>query len=173
MVTSPQARVHFAKGPSSQPVNTSILSSPDCRASLRSRSNGSSSKRRHVSQDSPASKRRRADLTSNNNRPYRLPAPPVRSTELQPDHREPRSPLPPRTRLVMDCVEVVPLDEVLRKREGKKGNGNSKARAAAGAREIMGAPKTPFVRRSGRTVRERLERDEIGDCVSLFCIGQN
>ena len=73
----------------------------------------------------------------------------------------------------MDCVEVVPLDEVLRKREGKKGNGNSKAHGAAGAREIMGAPKTPFVRRSGRTVRERLERDEIGDCVSLFCIGQN
>ena len=169
MVTSPQARVRFTKEPS-QPVNTSILSSPDCRASLRSRSNGSSSKRRHVSQDSPASKRRRADLTSS--RPYRLPVPPVRSTELQPDHREPRPPLPPRTRLVMDCVEVVPLDEVLRKREGKNGNGNSKARGAAGAREIMGAPKTPFVRRSGRTVRERLERDKIGECVSSFVLGK-
>ena len=170
MVASPRARVHFAKD-TSQPVNPSILSSPDCRASLRSRSNGSSSKRRHVSQDSPASKRRRADL--NNNRPYRLPAPPVRSTELQPDRREPRSPLPPRTtprtRLFMDCVEVVPLDEVLRKSErgqAKKGNGNGKARG------IMGAPKTPFVLRSGRAVRERLERDEIGEYVSSFCVEQ-
>jgi hypothetical protein len=67
----------------------------------------------------------------------------------------------------MDCVEVVPLVEVLRKGEGgqgKKGNSNGKARGAAGARAIMSAPKTPFVlRSSGRTVRERLERDEIGE----------
>jgi len=113
-----------------------------------------------VSQDIPASKRRRAGLT--NNRP-----PLVRITE--PDHRDPHSPSTPRTiprtRLVLDCVEVVPLDEVLRRSEREAKSNNERRQELGGAddqtgREIMGAPKTPFVR---RTIRERLERDEIGE----------
>jgi hypothetical protein len=72
----------------------------------------------------------------------------------------------------MDCVEVVPLNEVLRKSEGKaktkRGKGKGNARGAAGGREIMGAPKTPFVLRSGRTVREQLERDEIGESLRII-----
>jgi hypothetical protein len=67
----------------------------------------------------------------------------------------------------MDCVEVVPLDEVLRRREGeaKRDNGRTRQELGGAAEEqtgweIMGAPKTPFVR---RTVREQLDRDEIGE----------
>ncbi|KAH9080203.1 hypothetical protein EDB83DRAFT_2337759 [Lactarius deliciosus] len=133
---SQRARVHSAQAPL-QPIDLSArLGSPDCRRS-------------HVSQDTPASKRRRAGPT--NNRPYKLPAPLVRAARR--DHRVHHSPLTPRTiprtRLVMDCVEVVPLHEP----------GGTDDQTPAG-REIMGAPKTPFVR---RTVRERLERDEIGE----------
>jgi len=151
VVASPQARVHFAQ----EAANLSTASaSRDCRVSSRSRSN-CSLKRRHVSQDIPAPKRRRADLTSKS--PYRQPAPPARITE--PDHRDSHSPLTPRTtprtRLVMDCVEVVPLDEVMRRSEGGAKRGN---RQGAARLEIMGAPKTPS---APRTVQERLERDEI------------
>ncbi len=65
----------------------------------------------------------------------------------------------------MDCVEVVPLDEVLRRSEREAKSNNERRQELGGAddqtgREIMGAPKTPFVR---RTIRERLERDEIGE----------
>ncbi|KAF8258476.1 hypothetical protein EI94DRAFT_1130416 [Lactarius quietus] len=154
MVASQQARVHFAK----EPVNLSPgVGSRDCPVSSRSRSD-CSLKRRHVSQDTPASKRRRADLA--NNRPFRQPAPPMGNTE--PDNRDPHSPLTPRTtprtRMVMDCVEVVRLNEVLRRsEEAKRGNGREGTTDQTSL-ETMGPPKTPFVR---RTVRERLEIDEI------------
>jgi hypothetical protein len=45
----------------------------------------------------------------------------------------------------MDCVEVAPLDEVLRRSEGETKRGKT------------------FVLRSGRAVLERLEKDEIGE----------
>ena len=157
MVASTQARVHFAQ----EPVNLSTVSAPqDRHVSSRSLSNGSF-KRRHGTQDIPASKRRRADLT--NNRPYQHPAPPVRINE--PNRRGAHSPLTPRTaprtRLVMDCVEVVSLDDVLRRSKGKAKSDNGRGADDRTRREnIMGAPKTPFVR---RTVRARLERDEIGE----------
>ena len=155
------SQVHSAQGPL-QLVNLSA--GHDCQVSPGSRSNGSL-KRHQVYQDMPASKRRRAGLT--NNRPYMHPAPLVRINHRDPPH----SPLTPRTtsrtRVVMDCVEVVPLDEVLRRREGgaKRDNGLKKQELGGAAEdqaggEIMGAPKTPFVR---RTVREQLERDEIGE----------
>ncbi|KAH9060463.1 hypothetical protein EDB87DRAFT_1616076 [Lactarius vividus] len=159
---SQRARVHSAQGPL-QPVDSSVgLGSPDCRVSSKSRASRSL-KRCHVYQDTPASKRRRAGPT--NNRPYKLPAPLVRTTRR--DCRVPHSPLTPgtipRARLVMDCVEVVPLHEVLRRNERGAKRDNRRRPEPGGAddqtgREIMGAPKTPFVR---RTVRERLERDEI------------
>ncbi|KAH9028345.1 hypothetical protein EDB85DRAFT_1970625 [Lactarius pseudohatsudake] len=162
---SQRARVHSAQAPL-QPVDLSAgLGSPDRRVSSESRSNRSL-KRSNVSQDTPASKRRRAGPT--NNRPYKLPAPLVRAARR--DHRVHHSPLTPRTiprtRLVMDCVEVVPLHEVLRRNGGRAKRDNGRRPEPGGAdnqtgREIiMGAPKTPFVR---RTVRERLERDEIGE----------
>ena len=151
VVASPQARVHFAQ----EAANLSTASaSRDCRVSSRTRSD-CSLKRRHVPQDIPAPKRRRADLTSK--RPYRQTAPPVRITE--PDHRDSQSPLTPRTtprtRLVMDCVEVLPLDNVLRRAERGVAQGRGAARL-----KIMGAPETPLL---PRTVREQLERDEIGE----------
>ncbi|KAH8994356.1 hypothetical protein EDB86DRAFT_3078209 [Lactarius hatsudake] len=159
---SQRARVQSAQAPL-QPVDLSArLGSPDCRVSSESR-NDRSLKRSHVSQDTPASKRRRAGPT--NNRPYKLPAPLVRAARR--DHRVPRSPSTPRTiprtRLVMDCVEVAPLHEVLRRNERRAKRDNGRRPEPGGAddqtgREIMGAPKTPFVR---RTIRERLERDEI------------
>jgi hypothetical protein len=58
----------------------------------------------------------------------------------------------------MDCVEVLPLDKVLRRSErgvAQRGDGQGAARL-----KIMGAPETPSL---PRTVRERLERDEIGE----------
>ncbi|KAH9168458.1 hypothetical protein EDB89DRAFT_1583918 [Lactarius sanguifluus] len=157
---SQRARVNSAQGPL-QPVDLSAgLGSP----SSESRNNRSL-KRSHVSQDTPASKRHRAGPT--NNRPYKLPAPLVRAARR--DHRvHHHSPLTPRTiprtRLVMDCVEVVPLHEVLRTNERRTKRDNGRRPEPGGADDqtgreiIMGAPKTPFVR---RTVRERLERDEI------------
>ena len=73
----------------------------------------------------------------------------------------------------MDCVEVVPLDKILRRSEGKAKRDNGRRRQELGGAaeedqiglEIMGAPKTPFVR---RTVREQLERDEIGESFVFF-----
>ncbi len=71
----------------------------------------------------------------------------------------------PRTRLVMDCVEISPLHKVMRPRVRKATRDDEPRQELGGVddgqtgREIMGAPKTPFVRRA---VRERLERDEIG-----------
>ncbi|KAI9465060.1 hypothetical protein BJY52DRAFT_1184101 [Lactarius psammicola] len=152
---SQQVRVHPAQGP--QPVNLSAGSrSRDYQVSSRPRSN-CSLKRRHAPQDTPASKRRRAGPI--NNRPYIHPSPLVRITDRVP--HSPSTPgTSPRTRSVMDCVEVAPLDEVLRRSEREANNQRQELGGAndQSGWEIMGAPKTPFVR---RTVRERLERDEI------------
>jgi hypothetical protein len=48
----------------------------------------------------------------------------------------------------MDCVEVAPLDEVLRRSEGETKRGKTGSRLCCAA---------------GRAVLERLEKDEIGE----------
>ena len=61
---------------------------------------------------------------------------------------------------------MVPLNEVLRRSKGEAKRDNGRRQELCGPTEdqtgceIMGAPKTPFVR---RTIREKLERDEIGE----------
>lgn len=55
----------------------------------------------------------------------------------------------------MDCVEVLPLDNVLRRAERGVAQGRGAARS-----KIMGAPETPLL---PKTIREQLERDEIGE----------
>jgi hypothetical protein len=73
----------------------------------------------------------------------------------------------PRNRLLMDCVEVVPFHELLRRREGdaERDDMGNQRRSDLDDHAWQVTPETPSV---PRIARDLLERDEIGTPLTLI-----
>jgi hypothetical protein len=110
-------------------------------------------------EDVPATKRHRP--SSANDRLRTRSAPLTRlSSPVIPglrSHSTPKATL--RQRLVIDCVEVVPLREILR-RQGSKAERDKKRKRQRKDDSGYHVPETPLV---PRMTRELFERDEIGE----------
>jgi len=119
-------------------------------------------KRRRLSQDMPATKRHCAASPTDALRTHSAPLTRL-SSPVVPSPRflsTPRS--SPHSRLVMDCVEVVPIRQLLRRREADAERDGMRSRQLRSdlddsAWEVT--PERPFV---PRMTRDLLEKDEIG-----------
>ena len=115
---------------------------------------------------SPSAKRSRATASTNDGlRTRSVPLTGV-SSPIVPgprSHSTPRS--SPRQRLVMDCVEVMPLRDLLRCRAAEAGRDKRRQQQRNDLDDHTSeiTPERPFV---PRVMRERLEKDEIGESLS-------
>jgi hypothetical protein len=144
-----------------------------CVANESARSHNNAVLRKHRLQqleDMPAAKRCR--LESTNNELHRGSAPRSRlSPPVVPDlhsHSTPKA--TQRERIVMDCVEVVPLREIMRRRGAEMERVDKERQLRKddpGYRIALDAiPETPFI---PRMTRELLERNEIGEIQHANC----
>jgi hypothetical protein len=174
MHASSQASPEFVQG-SSRPASSMLASAqnspspPQAMVEEQREScvaNDAALRKHRLSQlkDMPAAKRRRLGSIDDRLRPRSAPLTRLTST-IVPNLRSRSTPkVTPRERLVMDCVEVVPLREILRRRGAEVERDGKRRQQQKDDPEV--APETPFV---SRMTRELLERDEIGEIQDASC----
>jgi hypothetical protein len=144
-----------------------------CVANESARSHNNAVLRKHrleQLEDMPAAKRHRLESTDDGLHAGSAPCTRL-SPPVVPDLRSHSTPkTTQRERIVMDCVEVVPLREIMRRRGAeieREDMGRQLQQDDPGYRIALEAiPETPFI---PRMTRELLERNEIGEIQDASC----